>query len=73
MRSISETKKNQAFLIALRERREKMRIPQKVLAYELGISTVAYSYIERGSTDLKLDIFKFLCKRLNLKAENFLI
>ncbi|MBS3913743.1 MAG: helix-turn-helix transcriptional regulator [Bacteroidetes bacterium] len=57
----------------MRERREKMRIPQKVLAYELGISTVAYSYIERGSTDLKLDIFKFLCKRLNLKAENFLI
>lgn len=73
MRTISETSKNQAFLVECRMARRRLRVPQKVIAHELRISTVAYSNIERGATDLKFDLFKFLCKRLEIAPEKFLI
>ena len=71
MRTVLETTKNKAFLIEVRQRREKMRIPQKAIAHELGISHPAYCKIERGSTDLKFDIFNFLCQRLGIAGEKF--
>ena len=72
MRTLPETTKNKAFLTALRQQRKKLKVPQKVLAHELGVEPPAYCMIERGATSLKLDTFIFLCKRLNLKAEEFL-
>lgn len=73
MRALSETSKNQTFLKAVRERRRSLRIPQKVLAHEIGVSAPAYCLIEGGAIEIKLDLFIFLCKRLNLQAEMFLI
>lgn len=71
MRSLSGTTKNQAFLMTLRARRRELRIPQKVLAYDLGMTQAAYAFIEQGATDLKLGVFIFLCNRLEINAENF--
>jgi predicted transcriptional regulator len=72
MRTLSETSKNQAFLSEVRERRRVLRVPQKVLAAEMEISVPAYHKIENGATDLKFDIFNFLCKRLGIQGEKYL-
>ena len=71
MRKISDTAKIQAFLTAVRAQRKKMRLPQKVLAHELGLGVSAYSKIESGATGLNVGIFNFLCNRLNLRPENY--
>lgn len=72
MRQVHETSKNKAFLAEVRQQRRRLRIPQKLIAHEIGVSVVAYCRIERGSTDLKFDIFNFLCKRLGISGEKFL-
>jgi transcriptional regulator with XRE-family HTH domain len=73
MWSISSTAKNKAFLSAAKKRRRELKIPQKIIAHEMGLNVSAYSKIECGYTDLSLDKFIFICKRLNLNAQNFLL
>ena len=73
MRTLPPSTKNQAFLNAVRLRRREMKLPQKVLAHELSVSTPAYHKIETGKTILNFEIFNFLCKRLILNAEKFLL
>lgn len=73
MWSISETATHKAFLIAVKKRRDELNIPQKQIAHELRLTQSAYSRIECGSSDLKFADFIFLCKRLNLNAQEFLM
>jgi transcriptional regulator with XRE-family HTH domain len=73
MWSISPTAKNKAFLSAVKQRRKDLKIPQKTIAYEMDIDVSTYSKIECGYTALILCNFIFLCKRLNLNAQNFIM
>lgn len=73
MWAISSTAKNKTFLIDVKKKRKELRIHQKVLAHELGMTQGNYSQIECGSTDLKLNDFIFICKRLSLNAGSYLI
>lgn len=73
MRQISATGARETFLKDVKRQRKAMKIPQKVLAHELKISQAAYSFIEDGATDLKLETFIFLCERLQLKPAIYFI
>lgn len=72
MWSISETAAHKAFLIAVKKKRKEIKLPQKVLAYEMRISRPAYCLLESGQVELSLQRFIFLCKRLNLNPQEFL-
>lgn len=68
-----QTEENPAFLAEVKRARKKLRIPQKVIAHELGMTQAAYSKIESGSSPIKFQTGIFLIKRLNLNPENYLI
>jgi transcriptional regulator with XRE-family HTH domain len=72
MWSISATATHKAFLIAVKKKRKEIKLPQKVIAHELGLTPAGYSLLEAGQVELSLHRFIFLCKRLNLKPETFL-
>jgi transcriptional regulator with XRE-family HTH domain len=73
MRTLQKTTETKAFLKEVREKRKILKIPQKVIAHELGVTAAAYTQIEKGATSLKFDLFIFLCKRLDLNANNFFV
>ena len=69
MRTFPKTHQDKAFLAEVKARRRALRIPQKVLAYELGISPARYARIERGASPLIFAHGKFLAQRLEIKIE----
>lgn len=71
MWAISSTTKNKAFLTKVKQRRKFLKVPQKIIAHDLGLSVPAYSKIECGYTDLNFDTFKYLCKTLRIHPQEF--
>lgn len=73
MRAFPASCQGAAFLAAVRDRRRELRVKQEVLARELGMTQGAYARIERGASELKFDIFIFLCQRLEIDGKKYVL